>query len=64
MVQRTLEQTIVEKVNASKKTVQEKYFKQFVSASLEFERNEISAKMNALDAVTFDLIKAIRGHIE
>ena len=64
MRQPTLEQTIIDKVNGAKGNTQEKYFKQFCKATEEAERNEIGAKMGALDGVVFDLIKSIRGNIE
>ena len=62
--QPSLEETIVNKIGIAKATTQEKYFKQFCSAKDETVRNEIGSKMSALDSVTFDLIKGIRGNIE
>ena len=61
---KNLEQTIIDKINLAKAQTQEKYFKQFVKLDTDVERNEISAKMNALDSVVFDLTKALRGNIE
>ena len=61
---KTLEETILTKIEGAKATTQEKLFKQFVKANTEFERNEIGAKMNVLDSVVFDLMKAVRGNID
>jgi len=62
--QPSLEETIIGRIESAKIATQEKYFKQFVKANAEYERNEIGAKMNALDNVVFDLIKAIRGNTD
>jgi hypothetical protein len=62
--QQSLEQTIIDKINSAKVATQEKLFKQFVKSLTDEERNKIGAKMNVLDSVVFDLIKAIRGKIE
>ena len=62
MKQPSLEETIINKVESAKIATQEKYFKEFIKADNDLERNEIGAKVNALKSVTFDLIKAIRGN--
>ena len=63
-MQKNLEQTIIDKINTAKVATQEKYFKQFVSSVDSEARLDIGAKMNALDNVTFDLIKAIRNKLD
>ena len=61
---KNLEQTIIEKINSAKTATQEKYFKQFVKANNDIDRAAIGSKMNVLDSVTFDFIKALRGNID
>ena len=60
---KNLQETLVNKVNASKAQVQDKYFKQFVAAKDAKERDVIGDKMNVLDSVIFDLIKELRKTI-
>ena len=61
---KNFEQTVIDKINAAKESTQKKYFNQFVKANNEIDRTAIGAKMNVLDSVVFDLIKALRGNID
>ena len=60
----SLEQTIMDKLDGAKATVQDKLFKQFVLNKDEGIRSSIGAKMNVLDDVIFALKKEIRGNTD
>ena len=56
----TIEVTLTNKLESAKSRVQEKYFKQFVLAKDETERNDIGAKMNVLTDVVRALNKELK----
>ena len=64
MKQQSLEQQLNSRIEKSKAVVKLKYFKSFCQAKTDDERNEIGAKMNVLDAVTYDVVKGIKQSLD
>ena len=63
MKPQTFEEKLLARIEKSSEVVKGKYFKQFCQCETDIERNNIGAKMNVLDAVVYDINKAIKSGI-
>lgn len=60
-IAQTFEEKLIERLAKSSEIVKQKYFKQFCQCSTDIERNNIGAKMDVIDAVIYDMNKALKG---
>lgn len=57
----TFEEKLLARLEKSSERVKQKYFKEFCKCDTDIERNNISAKMDVMGSVLYDMNKALKS---